>query len=196
MPELPETRQSLLIRVQYRDRDAWAEFSEIYRPVIYRLVRQRGWQDADAQDITQLVMVKISRAIARFEPDGPARFRTWLTTVCRNTLVDQIRQQRKAAATEVSFQEHRDEILVAAEISDQELTTEYRRQVFRWSARQARKEFSDTTWRAFWETTVEGKSPQAMAAETSLSVGAIYTARSRVMQRLKQLVQEYVDADL
>ena len=50
--DLPNTRESLLIRVRdLRDRDAWNQFVQIYRPAVYRLARARGLQDADAQDL-------------------------------------------------------------------------------------------------------------------------------------------------
>jgi RNA polymerase sigma-70 factor (ECF subfamily) len=49
MNSTPETRQSLLIRVRNpADQAAWHEFVEIYRPVILRLARQKGMQEADA----------------------------------------------------------------------------------------------------------------------------------------------------
>ena len=52
MTQFPETRESLLLQVKDpRDRDAWERFERVYRPVIYRLARQRAMQDADAQDL-------------------------------------------------------------------------------------------------------------------------------------------------
>ena len=194
MPHFPKTRQSLLLRVQQQDRDAWTQFSEIYRPAIYRIIRRRGWQDADAQDITQLVLVKVSRAIQSFDPTGQARFGTWLTTICRNTLVDELRRQRSGVVTDDRGAEAVSPLV--EDVSAAEVTREHRRQVFRWAAKQAATEFTTTTWEAFWETSVNGRSVQEIAARLELSVGAVYTARSRVMQRLKQMVQEYDDADV
>ena len=194
MSELPETRPSLLVRVREHETDAWTEFSQIYRPSIYRIVRRRGWQDADAQDIAQLVLVKIAKAIRGFDPHGKARFRTWLTTICRNTLVDELRRKRsRINIDDVASAEPRisDTVITEAEISD-----ENRRGVFRWAAKQAAAEFSATTWTAFWETAVSGRTAKEVAGSLGMSVGAVYTARSRVMQRLKQIVQEHDDANL
>lgn len=39
------------------------------------------------------MLVKVSKAIANFGPCGKAPFRTWLTTICRNTLVDERRRR-------------------------------------------------------------------------------------------------------
>ena len=71
------------------------------------------------------------------------------------------------------------------------LRLEYRREVFRWAAQQIRKEFRQDTWDAFWRTAVEGRAVEVVANELGKDAGAIYTARSRVMQRLREKVNEY-----
>jgi hypothetical protein len=39
-----------------RNLDSWEEPVLVYRPEIYPMVRRRGMQDADAQDITRAVL--------------------------------------------------------------------------------------------------------------------------------------------
>jgi RNA polymerase sigma-70 factor (ECF subfamily) len=66
--DFPETRESLLLRVRSpANRDAWDQFALIYQPVIYRLARHRGMQDADAQDLAQQVLIAVASAIGRWE---------------------------------------------------------------------------------------------------------------------------------
>ena len=49
MTQSPETRESLLLRIRDpRDRDAWYEFVSIYRPLIYRVARRYGLQEAQS----------------------------------------------------------------------------------------------------------------------------------------------------
>jgi RNA polymerase sigma-70 factor (ECF subfamily) len=67
---------------------------------------------------------------------------------------------------------------------------EFRRELFRWSVERIRHEFRDSTWQAFWRTCVEGGGIAAVASSLQLSVGAVYVARSRVMARLKQVVEQ------
>ncbi len=65
MQDFPDTRRSLLVRLrEARDDAAWAEFSGIYEPLIYRLARRRGFQDADARDLCQDVLRAVAGAIA------------------------------------------------------------------------------------------------------------------------------------
>jgi RNA polymerase sigma-70 factor (ECF subfamily) len=71
------------------------------------------------------------------------------------------------------------------------LRLEYRREVFRWAARQVRNEFRQDTWDAFWLTAVQGQSVAVVAKELAKDCGAIYTARSRVMQRIREIAAEY-----
>ena len=100
MTDSPETRDSLLLRIcDSQDRDAWFEFVSIYRPLIYRVGRRHGLQDADAQNLTQEVLQKVQRQAERWEA-GQIRgsFRRWLATVARNAAIDAIRRVLPDAA--------------------------------------------------------------------------------------------------
>ena len=70
---------------------------------------------------------------------------------------------------------------------------EYRRRLFRWAADEVQGEFAPSTWQAFWLTAVEGRPPADVAAELGLSVGAVYIARSRVLARLRQRIEQLGD---
>jgi len=71
-----------------------------------------------------------------------------------------------------------------------EWDAEYERRVFAWAAEQVRADFQEKTWQAFWQTAVEGQPAAQVAEALGLSVGAVYVAKSRVMARLKEQVQE------
>ena len=70
---------------------------------------------------------------------------------------------------------------------------EEKRQMFRLVADQIRHEFQDTTWQAFWRTTVEEREVKHVARELGVTAGMVYVARSRVMKRLRDKVQELRD---
>jgi RNA polymerase sigma-70 factor (ECF subfamily) len=53
-----------------------------------------------------------------------------------------------------------------------------------------RGEFQEATWRAFWLTAVEGKNARDAGVATGLSPGAVYVAKSRVLARLKEEIQQ------
>ena len=78
----PETRASLLIRVRDpADQAAWHEFVEIYRPIILRLARQKGMQEADAEDVAQQVLVTLAKAVEQHEHDPVSYTHLTLPTI-------------------------------------------------------------------------------------------------------------------
>ena len=56
-----------------------------------------------------------------------------------------------------------------------------------------RGSFKDSTWQAFWQTAVEGKTGPEAARALGLSVAAVYLAKGRVMTRLKEIIRETLD---
>jgi RNA polymerase sigma-70 factor (ECF subfamily) len=190
----PETRASLLIRVRDpADQAAWHEFVEIYRPVILRLARQKGMQEADADDVAQEVLVAVARAVERREHDPKrAKFRTWLNRVAHNAILNALTRGRPDRGSGDSallpvLDQHESHTGPDSDL----LRLEYRREVFRWAVRQVRQEFHQTTWGAFWLTAVEGRAVEVVAEELAKNPGAIYAARSRVMRRIQEKVTEY-----
>ncbi|MCS7468465.1 sigma-70 family RNA polymerase sigma factor [Stieleria sp. ICT_E10.1] len=189
---VPETRPSLLMRIRDpRDRQAWSEFSDLYRPVVCRMARHRGMQPADADDLAQQVLMAISRAIEGFTPDhGQAKFRTWLKTIARRAIINALTRNapdRAIGGSDVIDLLHQQP---AADEQTQTLMMQYRREIFLVAASQIREEFQDETWQAFWSSVVLGQDVQRVAESLNRSRGSVYTARSRVMKRLKDKVQE------
>lgn len=190
----PETRASLLVRVRDpEDQAAWGEFAEIYRPVILRLARQKGLQEADADDVTQQVLASVAKAVEERAHDSTrARFRTWLNRVAHNAILNALTRGKPDRGSGDSALR---EIINQSEARDGPdsdlLRLEYQREVFRWAARQIRPEFQQETWDAFWLTAVDGHEIEAVANRLGKNRGSIYAARSRVMRRLQEKVAGY-----
>ena len=194
MSSAPETRPSLLIRVRDpADQAAWQEFVEIYRPVILRIAQRKGVQAADAEDIAQEVLVAVAKAVEQREHDPKrAKFRTWLHRVASNVILDALnRGKPDRGAGGASLHAALSQKESPGGPDSDLLRLEYRREVFRWAARQVRKEFRPETWNAFWSTYIEGKPVESVAKELAKDPGAIYAARSRVMRRIRKKASEY-----
>ncbi len=56
-----------------------------------------------------------------------------------------------------------------------------------------RADFQEKTWKACWETVALGRPAAAVAAELDLSVGAVYAAKFRVLERLRQELHGLLD---
>ena len=190
MTEFPQTRSSLIAQVQSpEDREAWDQFVLIYRPVVYRMARRRGMQDADAQDLVQSVFMRVASSIHRWEKTDPeTKFRHWLRRVARNSIFSALSRQPKDAAggsemPDLLASQPENEKLV-----EQELATETMREQYRHAAAVVKKDVDPDTWRAFELTVVGGQSCEEAAALLGKSVGSVYAARSRVMRRLREQV--------
>jgi len=196
MTQSDATRPSLLVRIKdRRDRQAWAQFVEIYAPLVYELARRRGLQDSDAADLTQEVLRSVSSAITRLDYDPrKGTFRGWLFTVTRNALNSFFEAQQRVprGSGDSAVQAWLEERPVPEEESavwDQE----YQTRLLAYAADQVRASFEDATWQAFWQTAVEGKPGKEVAASLGMTVGAVYIAKSRVLSRIKDQVRQLVD---
>lgn len=194
MTLVPETRPSLLIRMRdARNQQAWTEFLEIYEPLIGRLVRRRGLKSADAAEVTQEVLVAVSGAINRWEanPDRGS-FRGWLATITRNLIVNfLIRQSRHPRGNgDTAFRQWLEEQPAPEGELSALFDLERKRQTFRWASDRIRNEFRESTWKAFWMTAVENGDVETVARELGVTVGVVYVSRSRVMKRMREVVEQ------
>jgi RNA polymerase sigma factor (sigma-70 family) len=196
MADSPATRVSLLVRIRdSRDTEAWAQFVEIYAPLVYGLARRHGVQDADAADLTQEVLRVVVSAAPEFVYDpGRGSFRGWLLTVARNQLRKwaNAAKRRAPASGNPDMQRLLEEQPAPAEEVER-WDQEYHQRLFEWAAEKVRPAFRPTTWQAFWQTAIDHQDARAVADALGLSVGAVYIARSRVLARIKEQLQQLHD---
>ena len=159
------------------------------RPV----ARANGLQSADTADLGQEVFRAVAGAIDRYDPD-PARgsFRGWLFRIARNLMINLLaaRRTRPQATGDSDVQDLLERVPAPDGAETAFFDLEYRRGLFVWAADQVRGEFRPSTWQAFWLTAVEGQAASAAAAASGISIGAVYIARSRVMARLKTIIEQ------
>jgi RNA polymerase sigma factor (sigma-70 family) len=186
------TRPSLLLRLRDgRDAAAWAEFVDLYAPLVYGFARKHGLQDADAADVTQDVLQALVGAIGRLDYD-PRRgtFRGWLFTVVRHKLQHFLdRRRRHKPGSGDSGVQNLLELQPAPEQLPQ-WERDYQQRLWDWAAEQVRRTCSETTWQAFWLTAVAELSSKEAARRLGVSVAAVYLAKRRVLTRLQSLIQE------
>jgi RNA polymerase sigma factor (sigma-70 family) len=192
----PSTRSSLLVRIRnLEDQRAWEEFVEIYTPLVYGYCRSRDLQEGDAADVAQESMRAVARSIGKFEYDPQrGKFRNWLLTVVQNKLRNFLAQQQQqpelARESTLNLRQERD----SAPVNESIWEAEYYRTLFNWAANRIRGEFHESTWRAFWQTTIDERDGKEVAESLGMSVGAVYVAKSRVIARLKEQILS-VDAE-
>ena len=198
MSESPLTQPSLLVRLRDRGDDlAWSEFVELYTPLIQRLARQKGLQDADAADLVQEVFGAVARSIDRYDPDpSKGSFRGWLSRIARNLILDALAARRRhpQGVGDTSVRRLLDAQPAPSPEDTALFEAEYRRRVFAWAAERVRDEVSEMAWRVFWMAGVEGNNAKAVALALGTTIGTVYHYKSQVMARLRRKVQE-LDGD-
>ena len=182
----------MLVRLRDpRDGAAWGEFVDLYAPLVYGYLRKQGLQDADAADLCQDVLTAVAGAVGRLEYD-PARgaFRNWLFTLVRHKVSNWRRARRNrpdegdGPGSRKVLEQH-----PAPETAEAEWEAEWQRRVFAWACEQVRPAVTDATWQAFWRTAIDDQPGKQVADALGLTVTAVYRARSRVLARLREVIQ-------
>jgi RNA polymerase sigma factor (sigma-70 family) len=200
MADAPITQPSLLIRLgDKQDSAAWAQFVEVYAPLVYGFARKHGMQDADAADLTQEVLRAVSGAISRLEYDpNRGTFRSWLFTVVRNKFRNYLSNKTRKQVTSggSSIQDLLEAQPNRSDPLEEQWSHEYDQRVFSWAVERVKDSFTSKTWQAFWQVAVDGKNAKDVARDVGISVGAVYIAKSRVLARLKEQIQLLQGDDL
>jgi RNA polymerase sigma-70 factor (ECF subfamily) len=191
-----ETRQSLLFRAQSGEADAWQDLTDLYRPLIIGWLNRQGVPAVDLEDLSQDVLLTVVKHLPAFEHSGHrGAFRSWLRTiVCSRT-------SNYWRATEASTQASGGSGATAAlqQIADpdsdlnRQWDHEHDRYVIRCLLDLIEAEFEPATLRAFRRLALDGASGTEVAAELGMSAAAVYTAKSRVLQRIRQEAEGLID---
>jgi RNA polymerase sigma-70 factor (ECF subfamily) len=185
------TSTSLLERLrQLNEQAAWERFVELYTPLLYYWARRLGLQPADAADLVQDVFAVLVQKLPEFAPDRSKSFRGWLRTVTLNKWREKKRRRPDPAdlATDTGLDD-----LVSPDDPEAFTETEYQQHVARRALQLMQREFPRTTWQACWDVVVSGRAPAEVAAQLGISVAAVYTAKSRVLRRLRQELDGLLD---
>jgi RNA polymerase sigma-70 factor (ECF subfamily) len=184
------TSRSLLLRVKADEPEAWDRLVHLYAPLVLHWCRGKGLQDPDVADIFQEVFRAVVANVGGFrqEREGDT-FRGWLRRITQNKLRDHFRKMgRETQAVGGSSARERFAQLPEPTRAEDDLKPddEGERALFARAIDLIRAEFEERTWAAFWRTAVEGRAAKDVAAELSMSPGAVRVAKSRVIHRLRE----------
>lgn len=198
MRDAPTTHHSLIARLRDdKNSAAWADFVKLYEPAIYRFVRSKGLQDADAQEVVQEVLLNVREMANSPEYDAKSSFRAWLATVTRNRLIDLLRKKSRwekrllaGFAAMGNMQEK------AEEAWSRQFGLEIRHQMFLAAAQHVEQTVSSDQWQAFWQTAIELQPASAVAKRLGMSVGNLYVSKCRVMEKLRKQIESMSEQDM
>lgn len=184
----PQTSPTLLgkLRQDPTNQKAWDQFVKLYGPRICAWCRHWGLQEADTQDVTQNVLLRLAQTIRTFSYDPSRSFRAWLKTLTRHALSDFLSSRPKAVGSgdskvlaSLEAVEAREELLKhLEEVFDHELLEEAMARV--------RLRVAPNTWEAFRLTALEGLSGAAAAEQLQMKVATVFVAKSEVQRMLRE----------
>jgi RNA polymerase sigma-70 factor (ECF subfamily) len=185
------TRVTLLGRLRRDPTDAaaWGDFVEHYGGKIYGWFRKWNLQDADAQDVTQSVLLRLAEKMRDFRYDPSLSFRAWLKTLTRHAWSDFLESRSRPGLG--SGDSAVGEMLHAVEAREdlvKQLDEEFDRELLAEAMTRVRLRVAPQTWQAFCLTALEGLSGAEAAARIPMQVAQVFVAKRRVQKMLRDEV--------
>jgi RNA polymerase sigma-70 factor, ECF subfamily len=190
------TSLTLLERVKQREAEGWHRLVTLYQPLVVWWCRRKGLPTEDAEDVAQEVFLTVNARVAEFRK-GPrgGSFRGWLHRITDHKVGDYLRKQNKAPRAP-GGSEAQDQLQRVPDSNGGSSLADdgsERAILCRHAMELVRDQFEAQTWEAAWRVVVEGQRPADVAADLGMSRGAIYTAKSRVLSRLREELEGLLD---
>jgi RNA polymerase sigma-70 factor (ECF subfamily) len=197
MPPAPDVRTSPTLLRQLAgpgNEAAWRTFLQRYGPLIYHWCCRAGLAHDDAEEVSQAVLAKLVTALRTFVYDPARLFRAWLRKVVENEVRDLWRLRARRPGDRGSGHPRAQGRLEQAPARQgvdelvQEVDEAFQRdlrqlqQIMAWV--QARVQ--PRSWEAFWRTAMEQEPAAEVARRLGMRVGAVYQAKNRVGQLLRE----------
>jgi RNA polymerase sigma-70 factor (ECF subfamily) len=188
------TRATLLGRL-YRsgvaDEDAWREFVDHYGRRIYKWCRHWQLQDADAEEVTQRVLLLLLGKMKDFVYDPSRSFRAWLKTVTHHAWRNLVASRRHVpAGGGESGQWERLLTVAARDDLVHRLEREFDCELLERAMVRVRIRVAPHNWEAFRLTAIDGVDAREVARRLDMKIANVYAARSNVQRLLREEIEE------
>ncbi len=188
-----QTSPTLLgrLRCSPPDQDAWGQFEQRYGSLIQRWCQRWGMQASDADDVTQDVLLALSRQMKEFDYDPSGRFRSWLKTITHHTWCDFLEKRRRRRDTGSGNSAVMD-ILNSQEVQDdffKQWEEEWKRELLEEAMRAVEGRVQPHTWEAFQMLTRDRLAGAEVAKRLDMKVGAVWVAKSKVQKLIQQEIR-------
>jgi RNA polymerase sigma-70 factor (ECF subfamily) len=188
-----QTRLSLLSRLR-RDPEnpsAWDEFAGRYGPQIRAWCRAWGMQEADSEDIAQMVLVRLAVKLRSFVYDPDGSFRAWLKTLARHAWSDFVADRERTVAGEGGSGMFK--VLHSVQARDdleKRLEEAFDLELLELATDRVRARVAPRTWEAFQLTALDGLSGAEAALRLGMPVASVFKAKSNVQKMLQEEIDQ------
>jgi RNA polymerase sigma factor (sigma-70 family) len=181
------TRKTLLIRASNpSDEDAWNDFVAYYEIFIQMVLNRLLFDMTDSDDLRQDILLKLWAKLKSYDQQK-SKFRTWLSTVIRNTVLDYLAKNGKKKQLLVP----EGQILLAADAKnelEQHIQTEWEAYASTMALEKIKPLFSDKAIQIF-DMSLDNISVEEISKELEISADSVYKMKTRFINRLHKEIQ-------
>jgi RNA polymerase sigma-70 factor (ECF subfamily) len=182
------TRLTLIERAKDPENEqAWQEFESYYHSFIRMVLRKMQLPHNDQEDLAQEVLIKLWQNLRNLQLDqDKAKFRTWLSVVIKNTVLNYLDSDKRREKREDVYRETLPE--EAKQDIDAWIEAEWKQHMIDKVLKHLESFFSGQALSIFLMD-LEGKSIDEISEQLDIKKNSIYVLRNRVKQRFMKEIK-------
>lgn len=189
---------SFVKRLRDRDESAWFELWEVFGPVLRAQLSKWGKGRIGVEtvrDLTQETLAALSDSIERYDPSRGARFSTWLLSIAKHALGDEIDRRmalkrgggRKAAEFDERFMSK----AATVEADDAYEASVFRAKVYA-SIRKVEQESDFVTFQVYRMRVFDSLAGREVAEQLGVSEPTVSRYLQKVREQIKRRLSETI----
>lgn len=188
MKTITTTNTYLLDGLQRQDERVWREFYERYNPLLMSFGRRFGLSEQDAQDVSQEILIKFSRAYQLGKYDrSKGRLRTWLSVIAKNLIRDFHRRRKNIVVADDGEQTAFLNTIPDEHDMDTVWETEWQQAILNQCMEEVRARVEPRTMEAFELFALKEWPAKKVAEHLDISENAVFVAKSRVLSHMRKV---------
>jgi len=186
------TRKTLIQRVQdQHNEEAWEELINIYSRYVYSILISMNVSEGDSDELHQEIMIKLWKRLPELDIEN-LRFRNYLSTVTKNTVLNFIRgRKRRIDREEKALADTTLTYLDSIRLPDIEEISEKEWRIYltHLALQNIEPLFSKNAITVF-KLSLQGLTAQQIAEQEDITLSTVNTLKSRVKSRFKSELEQ------
>lgn len=170
---------------------SWAMIVPQFSPRITKWLIKAGVESCDIPDLVQDVWRSVFTSLDKFQRVQPGdTFRGWLRTITQRRVADYFETKAHQPFSFTTSRTFQNELPDLVRPGDAEIRDSEKLILLHGFLQKIESEVQSNTWLAFRLHVLENNSAEDVAEKLKLGVASVYTAKSRILRRLRELFKE------